>query len=173
MTTRMKAVDGLEYLCRAAASGSTVNTLRMNRASCGGRRFGPLNEQRIDVAGVDYLTITVRDLERSVRFYRRIFGCDVIDQGSGGHGLLMNTSGGLYLAIHEWRGALAADAWPPSRWSFVVADLDRVRESVWNLGVATADGTDAPHRVYPWRPERSFVIRDPDGNEIELVELGR
>ena len=125
----------------------------------------------VQVACVDYVAIPVRDLERSINFYTRVFGFRVVEDGrlDPEPYMLLHARGGPYLALH------ALPDRPPAggtriRCSFVVADLDRVRESLWNLGVPTADGSVEPRHVHRWRTTRSLLIDDPDGHRIELVE---
>ena len=131
-------------------------------------------DEGVEIAGVDYVGISARDLGRSAEFYRRLFGLRIVDEvrEQGGTAVLMRTSEGVYLGLHEGRST-AGRASAQSRFSFVVGDIDRARAAVWNLGVPTADGSDEPRRRRSWRASRSFVIRDPDGHEIELVEQAR
>ena len=126
---------------------------------------------RVDVAGVDFLSIFAPELRRSVEFYSRVFGFRLVEvarRGAGRSALM--ASGPFYLAIHE-RQRAGSDRTQALCWSFVVNDLDQARASVWNLGlVPTRDGTHEPRNNPAWRRSRSFVIRDPGGNEIEVVE---
>ena len=83
--------------------------------------------------------------------------------------MLLHARGGPYLALHTLPDRAAAGG-ARIRCSFVVGDPDRVRESLWNLGVPTADGGVEPRHVHRWRTTRSLLIDDPDGHRIELVE---
>jgi hypothetical protein len=51
-----------------------------------------------------------------------------------------------------------------------VDDLDRVRAAIWDLGVKVAGDNGEPDHIRRWVNGRSLVVRDPDGNTIELVE---
>ncbi|HEX5049056.1 MAG TPA: VOC family protein [Gammaproteobacteria bacterium] len=128
---------------------------------------------RVDVAGVDFLSIFTPELRRSADFYSRVFGFRVIESARRGAGRsALMASGPFYLAIHE-RPRGASDRAGALCWSFMVDDLDRARASIWNLGIVpTRDGTHEPGGKPSWRRSRSFVIRDPGGNEIEIVERG-
>ena len=122
----------------------------------GGSPWETLDEERVETAGIDYVAISVRDVGRSIRFYERLFGCQVVERDFAGSArALLNAGGGAYLALHE-RVDDRAETEPPSRWSFVVSDIDRARACVWNLGVPTVGGIDVPHRIHPWRRERSW-----------------
>jgi catechol 2,3-dioxygenase-like lactoylglutathione lyase family enzyme len=130
-------------------------------------------EDRADIAGVDYLSIFTPDLRRSVEFYSRVFGFSVVDasHGPAGRSVLM-AAGRFYLALHEPRSE--SDSTRVLCWSFIVDDLDRARARVWNLGIVPLHlGPQEPERNTPWRRSRSFLIRDPGGNEIEVVERPR
>lgn len=132
---------------------------------------GSSGDDRVEVAGVDYLSICTPELRRSVELYSRVFGFCVVDASHdrAGRSVLM-AAGRLYLAIRErQRGEF--DSTRALGWSFVVDDLDRARSSIWDLGIVPVrDGTHQLQCDPPWRRRRSFVISDPDGNEIEVVE---
>lgn len=136
------------------------------------KRFLPDECERVDVAGVDCLSIRVGKLHRSIDFYTHLFGFDIVEDARGRSNpyVIMRGSGSVYLAIHERRREPVQAHLTVSRWSFMVDDLDHVRETVWNLGVPTANGCDELRRIHHWRENRSFLICDPDGHEIELVE---
>ena len=126
---------------------------------------------RVAGAGVDHLSIGTPALRRSVDFYSRIFGFAVVETArrDANRSVLM-AAGRFCLAIHEWRRGESEPA-HALRWGFVVDDLDDVRASVWNLGIVpTRDCVHEPRPDRPWRRCRSFAIRDPGGNEIEVVE---
>ena len=74
------------------------------------------------------------------------------------------------MAIHERWGGVSRSIATTRRWSFVTADLDEARETIWDLGVALAEGDVEPRPHSRWRRGRSLLVRDPDGHEIELVE---
>jgi catechol 2,3-dioxygenase-like lactoylglutathione lyase family enzyme len=129
---------------------------------------------RVDVAGVDYLSIFTPELRRSVDFYSRVFGFCVVDASRrpDGRSVLMG-AGRFCLALHE-RQRTESDSTRTLSWSFIVDDLDRARAIVWNLGIVPLRrGAQEPQRNTPWRRSRSFMIRDPNGNEIEVVQQPR
>jgi catechol 2,3-dioxygenase-like lactoylglutathione lyase family enzyme len=128
----------------------------------------------VEVVGVDHAAIPVHDLRRSINFYERVFGFRVSEDARDDAEpyVLLRTRSGAYLALHP-----RPDSWPPTgnariRCSFVVAKLDRARESLWNLGVPIAE-VDDWRRTYRWpTTPRSLLVDDPDGHRIELVETG-
>jgi len=130
----------------------------------------PVGPEPVDVSGVGHVSIFTPDLRRSVKFYARVFGFRVIEAAT--RSALM-AAGRLRLAIHE-RQPRGAEPSPALCCSFVVDDLERARASIWNLGVVPIrEEAHEPRRSRPGRRCRSFVIRDPGGNEIEVVERER
>ncbi|HET8697830.1 MAG TPA: VOC family protein [Gammaproteobacteria bacterium] len=132
------------------------------------------------------LAVPVRDLRKSADFYRRVFGFWPrrrtgddsglgADMGTGGaagfdgarRNALLLAAHGVELALERRSGAVAA-ATPCC--TFVVSDVDAVREQVWNLGVKIARDSGEPDHIFRRRGGASLYVQDPDGNEIELVE---
>jgi catechol 2,3-dioxygenase-like lactoylglutathione lyase family enzyme len=134
---------------------------------------------------IDLVSMSVRDLARSIAFYRRVFGLHVTEDGRDTRQpyVIMSSSGrtvpAVQLALHEEpqlnRDAAAAS---PVDWRFVVGDLDRTHADLWNLGVAVcrdnADGEpgegEAHVSLQQRAAERSLRIQDPDGYSIELTD---
>jgi catechol 2,3-dioxygenase-like lactoylglutathione lyase family enzyme len=136
-----------------------------------GTRTNASRDDRIVVAGVDYLSIFTPDLRRSVDLYSQVFGFSVVESVRRGAGRsMLMAARRFHVAIHE-RQRDGSEPERALRWRFVVDDLDRARASVWDLGlVPIRDGAHEPRRDRRGLPSRSFVIRDPGGNEIEVVE---
>ena len=127
-------------------------------------------DEQIRVTAMDPVTLQSRDLRRSVRFYARVFGFrPVADSHERQRALVLHDArSGACLAIRcSDDGAVAQKR----RWNVFVADLDDVRETLWNKGLVPIDAAlSAPSD----RGGRRFlVVRDPDGHEIELVERPR
>ncbi|HEX6995499.1 MAG TPA: VOC family protein [Gammaproteobacteria bacterium] len=116
---------------------------------------------------VGAITIPTRDPGRAIRFYNRVFGFELVGKTSrnGSLRFLMRGRAYFHLAIDAHRGATAA----PKRLRLETASLDLARERLWNLGFVPADRCIEP-RFDPKHCCRVVPIRDPDGNEIELVE---
>jgi catechol 2,3-dioxygenase-like lactoylglutathione lyase family enzyme len=133
------------------------------RAPAEGTLAGPI----LDRSGaVFHLRRSTCNLRRSLSFYTRVLGFKVVDDGSGGspgHAML-RMGRGIVLTLEERKISS-----PSAGLGFVVEDLDRVRETLWNLGVAIA-GSDRGGASSPRR--RVLRILDPDGHEIELIETG-
>jgi glyoxylase I family protein len=111
---------------------------------------------------VNHLELGVTDLRRSEPWYRRAFGLvriegEIADDGSG-HVALASPTGG-------WALALSAPAEPAVRHvAFTCADRGSLvawRDALAAKDVAPGTITDAPYGS-------GFVVRDPDGLELEL-----
>jgi len=123
------------------------------------------------------LVVPVGDLGKSVEFYRRVFGFRPRSTWRGpSFGPL--TPGSLRLAARGraelWlrpRCTAPDEAAQNRRWAFVVTNLEEVREKVWDLGVKVARDSGEPDHIFRRGGRASLYVRDPDGNEIELVEM--
>lgn len=127
---------------------------------------------RLAPSGVSAVTIPVRDLGKALGFYSRVFG---FRPASGGQqeprrSATMTGPGGALLAIHEYSGESVRPVPIRRQWGFLVEELDHVRETIWDLGVRVASDGGEPDHSRRWSNGRSLRVRDPDGNEIELVE---
>lgn len=110
---------------------------------------------------------------RLADFYARVFGLYAAG-GYGGRGedapVVLPATDRSDLIVHELSGGRAGPKLM-DRWAFVVADLDRVREAVWDFGISAARDSGDPDHIYRRSDGRSLYVRDPDGHEIELVEI--
>jgi catechol 2,3-dioxygenase-like lactoylglutathione lyase family enzyme len=111
---------------------------------------------------VNHLELAVTDLRRSEAWYAEAFGLvrivgEIADDGSG-HLTLLSPTGG-------WVLALCAPATPAVRHvAFTCADRSALvawRDALASKNVAPGTITDAPYGS-------GFVVRDPDGLELEL-----
>jgi catechol 2,3-dioxygenase-like lactoylglutathione lyase family enzyme len=119
------------------------------------------------------LCAPVGDCRRSAEFYRRVFGLWPRPAAPGGSAPaeLIVTNGAVRVCLRRAHCA-ALPAWlRANRWGFVVADLDATRAQVWELGVRVARDSGELDHIYRRPGADSLYVRDPDGNEIELVEL--
>ncbi len=121
---------------------------------------------------LEHVNLTVQDLDRSVAFYRKLFGYRVRWQGkaTGGEGLVPAAHVGddrCYLALFqaEQPGAVEEDYGHAgfNHLGIAVEDLAAVRERAVGLGVE-------PHFEPEYEPGRRFYVRDPDGIEIEIID---
>jgi catechol 2,3-dioxygenase-like lactoylglutathione lyase family enzyme len=124
--------------------------------------------EHVALTGVHDVAVGVQDLQRSIKFYSRVFGFRIAEgaRGAAPGGVRMSTRD-VRLALNGHAGATLAST---RRWTFVVDDLDEVREAIWNLGVAPVEDGVASEPDPVSRRRRRLIICDADGNQIELIE---
>jgi catechol 2,3-dioxygenase-like lactoylglutathione lyase family enzyme len=115
---------------------------------------------------LDLVTLLVRDVAASRRYYRDVLGLSVIKDKDG---YVELESGGVRLALYS-RVALAKllsvpeEKLGPIDLSFHVEDADRAFSELVARG---AEPLVTP-RTMPWGHRLAF-LRDPEGNLIEVV----
>lgn len=108
----------------------------------------------------------VRSIERSVRFYRRVFGFHAtVDSEVESATIALAPQVELVLDA----GAVQRCSVEP-RWGLLVTDINAVRAAAWDLDVKVARDSGAPDQIYREANIWSLYVQDPDGNLIQLVE---
>jgi catechol 2,3-dioxygenase-like lactoylglutathione lyase family enzyme len=127
---------------------------------------------QLAVSGISGVTIATCNLERSVDFYSSVFGLRIATRETIAprRTATLAAPGEAVVAIHEYGAAPGSPSPLHGRWGFLVDDLDRVRETIWDAGVRVADDNGAPDHIRRWSNGRSLRVLDPDGNGIELIE---
>lgn len=135
------------------------------------RSMAPWHD-RSAVSSLDTAMIAARDLVRSVSFYARVFGFRPEEAGRVSElgSARLSGPGNLRLVIHREDAAVIRPAGEPGPLCFRVADLDATREALWDAGVAVSRDSGEPDQIFRHANGRALYIRDPHGNEIELVE---
>jgi catechol 2,3-dioxygenase-like lactoylglutathione lyase family enzyme len=132
-----------------------------------------MNKTPITVNAIDHINMSVRDLARAIVFYRDVFGFEIRedrrDHPEMPH-VIMGAGARAYLAIYADAQARAPEQAFINHWGFVVGELEPVRERLRDLGVDVhyAERNDG---IIQWPHSRSLYVSDPDGHEIELVEV--
>jgi lactoylglutathione lyase len=123
------------------------------------------------VRGLFETHLTVRDLERSIAFYRDVVGLQLAHRvperhaaflwiGGPGRGMLGLWS--TYTAPLGLRLHLAFDV--------ELADLLALPQRLRAAGVVPRDGAEEPG-VIGWMPAASIYVSDPDGHSIEFLTM--
>ncbi len=119
---------------------------------------------------IDHLVLTVRDMDKTIRFYTKILGMEAITFGKKRKAL---TFGNQKINLHEKGNELEPKAKFPVCGSadlclITVTDIGIVLSELENKGIEILDGivsrTGAIGKI------RSIYIRDPDENLIELSQ---
>jgi len=128
------------------------------------------------VRGLDHLALTVADVERSLEFYQRVLGAEVLHEDLWRAGRLpvaILQVGQSRLTLHPAARPAEPHARVPTPGS---ADLcfrfdrpiEEAQRRLAEQGVALALGP-VPRPAADGRPGRSVYFRDPDGNLLELL----
>jgi lactoylglutathione lyase len=118
--------------------------------------------------------LRVTDLERSVEFYTTVLGLTeqrrkVLEKADATLVFLVDEQGQHAIELthnHDGRSYELGNQF--GHLAFGVADLDSARESLQGFGLSFDRG---PYLVSEDGPRIAF-IRDPDGVELELIEVG-
>ena len=120
------------------------------------------------LSSVDYVILYVRDLERSISFYREVIGLPFKFTESGYAEFA--TEGTKFALFERARlpqliGREATNGEATMEVAFLVDDVDREAERLRRAGVTVLSGpVDRP-----WQ-QRTFHLLDPDGHVVELAQ---
>jgi catechol 2,3-dioxygenase len=127
---------------------------------------------RLAIRELGHVSLFVRDLEATRRFYRDVLG--LAETGTGKNGRIVFFSAGVH---HHDLSCELARADGPGPQPKGVPGLYHI---AFDVGGAPADLAEARRWVeaYGLAPfgeyERGFSVRDPDGHEVELyIDVGR
>ena len=143
------------------------------------------------VGTVDAIGITVADLDRSLAFYRDLFGFVIVSDvvvGGDAHGipnarrrLVRLRLGDETIELVQWLSPagrpMPVDSRSNDRWfqhiAIIVNDMDQAY--LWLQRHKVAPISPAPQRLPDWNPGaggiRAFYFRDPDGHPLEVLEF--
>ncbi len=113
---------------------------------------------------LEHIHLTVRDADRSIDFYRRVFGFEVRYDGIGPYGRSVHVgTDQFYLALTEVERPVGG---PRSRFlhlGLTTDDLEALRDRLDREDVEVTEEANRPEG-------RAVYFEDPDGFEIEVVE---
>ena len=126
----------------------------------------------VSVLGLDHLVLTVRDVERTLSFYRNVLGMVPVTFGKGRQAL---SFGNQKINLHPLGEEIDPhDANPASGSSdlcfLIDLSIDALLSHLASLGISPELGP--VQRTGAMGPLVSVYIRDPDGNLIELSRTG-
>ena len=117
---------------------------------------------------VDHIVLTVRNVDATVEFYRRALGAELIENGGGRVALRF---GDQKMNLHEAGteyGPHAARPTPGSADICLVSasSVEEIHQHLEAHGVGIELGP--VERSGALGPMKSFYVRDPDGNLVEI-----
>lgn len=115
------------------------------------------------VSGINVFYLYVRDLERSVAFYRDRLGLPLELDAKDRRWAEASLPGGVRFALHEWHPDAGEIGAGTIRFDFEVADVAAAAERLRSAGVEVGEVRRAP-----WGSVCDFV--DPDGYHVQLFE---
>lgn len=122
---------------------------------------------------IDHVVLTVRDIDRTIRFYVDVLGMRAVTFGDGRRAV---TFGDQKLNLHEAGHEFEPKARVPTPGSVDVCfvtetALDEVVTRLRSRGIAIEHGPVA--KTGARSALRSIYVRDPDGNLVEIAnEVG-
>jgi catechol 2,3-dioxygenase-like lactoylglutathione lyase family enzyme len=131
---------------------------------------------RFRIGGIDHIVLRVRDLPRSLRFYREALGCTV-ERELEELGLTQLRAGRSLIDLVTADGPLGsracAGAVEPNLEHFCLSVVPFEEDALRSHLAAHGIAAEEPASRYGAEGEgRSFYIADPDGNRIELKGAG-
>ena len=120
------------------------------------------------IKNLDHFVITVRNLERCLKFYAGVLGMEHTF-ANGRHFLAF---GNQRIHIHTQKGEFQPAAKHPSCGSqdfclIAAGDMERIKSEIEGRGWPILEGV--VDRRGALGPMRSIYLRDPDGNLVEIA----
>ncbi len=135
---------------------------------------------------VSYVGIRVRDLERSIRFYREVFGMELVrsgdfsDRGGGKFALLKDKTSGQRIELNWYAegSRYAVNYEPGEALDHIGVKVDSVAEMQKKLAAGGVEVVPVPDTLSTQKLSSSFTlhigfVKDPDGNWIGLYDHDR
>lgn len=130
---------------------------------------------------LSYVGIRVTDLDRSLRFYKELFGLEEAGRGDN-----TKLGGGIYVLLKDpkskaklelnWypeSSAYASDYLPGEGLDHVSFRVESVADALKRLEAGGAGHVDLPESLRHIEGFNVGYVKDPDGNWIELYDLPR
>jgi catechol 2,3-dioxygenase-like lactoylglutathione lyase family enzyme len=113
----------------------------------------------IIIENIDHISFPVSDMDRSIEFYREVFGFDVVEHMSGSPDALLQV-GDIRLRLQLDKNAKGEGGYV----AFYVdeEDFEDALDEIEENGIETLSAAEE------YRGGKRIVVLDPDGNKIGL-----
>ena len=115
--------------------------------------------------GIDHLNLEVMDLDKTVSFYKKLLGFDVLEDMPSDNGKIIGDKNAK-LAIYEKKSFQGHKKVGFHHIGFNIENFDDVAQQCRDLGIDILYGGEVR-----WPGSRSIYIKDPNGYELELTEV--
>ncbi len=120
----------------------------------------------VQITNIDHLNFTVSDMNKTIDFYKDLFGFEVKEKGVSSKGnpfVIIGISNKLVLCLSESKDNLNCDSF--NHFGINVQDFDETLKEVQSRKIPLLYGG-----VNSYDNSRSIYIADPNGIQIELSE---
>ncbi len=121
----------------------------------------------VQITNIDHLNFTVSDMNKTIAFYKDLFGFEVKEEGLNSKGkpyVITGISNKLVLCLSENKESLNCDSF--HHFGINVQDFDATLKEIQSKNIPLLYGGG----VHSHENSRSIYIADPNGIEIELSE---
>ena len=131
-----------------------------------------MNERRMRITGIHHITLLVKDLDRSLAFYRNVLGLRLVKQtvnedDRGARHFIFGDADRMLLTCLEYPDMDEGKVGRGSTHHFALAVEREAELAAWRdyLGSRGVPCTEVMERG----PYSSLYLRDPDGHIVELA----
>jgi catechol 2,3-dioxygenase-like lactoylglutathione lyase family enzyme len=122
----------------------------------------------INIKGIDHINMSVKNFEESIRFYKKFFNMEVLEQDisqmSGNKFVVVGIPGVISLCLYE-NNNINFNNQMIGHFGINVSNFEDVVKTLEKEGIKLLYGG-----VSDWENSRSVYIADPSGHEIELTK---
>ena len=133
----------------------------------------------LDISGIDHINMCVLDLERSIDFYREVFGFEIKEDHrdlTEYPWVTLGIPNVAYLILYETEEASVSNDMRIVHFGFALKDrmsMDEIVKKVVAAGVQTKKKKNGQHYVVDYEHSSSIYLVDPDGYELDVsIQFG-
>lgn len=128
----------------------------------------------VPISGIDHINMCVTNLERSIAFYRDVFGFELKEDHRGLEKypwVNLGISGAAYLVLYETQEAAISRDRRIIHFGFALKTPERMDELLARLaraGIRPKTNSDGTQMIAHYEKSSSVYLSDPDGYEIDV-----